>query len=135
MLQSPNNYKYDDLARYLVGYDVSLYENLLSKTDYRYLNLAVLKRKSVTAEIIPLMEMALMHGYSDGDVARQIISKSRFWSGRESGMWDGEISQYDLLLSHENPQIKKIGQICVDYAQGKKKQAENEEYYEDVFGR
>lgn len=128
-----DNWRYYDLARHLISCDSHLYGKLLSKNKLQRLHLCPLKQK-VVPELIPLIQIALAYGYNKEEIARALVCISREWSGNESRMWERTLADYHLLCDHPDPQVQGIGLICVDYADSKKRQAEEEEYDEEVFG-
>jgi hypothetical protein len=123
-----------DLLRHLIGFDDDLYAKLLSNEELALFHLEPLAGHP-NSKWIKLASMALSHGYSTLKVACAAFGAIQGWSGRESNMWEAWSTSFAVLKSHDDQDIRAVGEIGRKWAEDHAEGARKQEEFEDVFGR
>jgi len=133
--QVPETYEVAELVACLVSENLALYRELLNDERLKRLHLVPLlgHPEGVWVE---KAKLALDAGYSFEEVANAVYGYPMIisWDGKESAMWAGWVERFDLLCSHEDERIRKVGEAGKAKAKAFRNRALEQERNEAIYG-
>jgi len=138
LLKTMSPFSYDYLiVTPLIGDSIELYQELLANKNMKHLHLNPLYGKPTEAWVLRVIA-AIVSGYSAKEIAhatRWGELKITLWSGKESGMWDEWMKNFEPYLLHPEERIREVARICIENAKYSRDRALQEESKEEIFGR
>jgi hypothetical protein len=134
--QFPETYEVAEVVASLIDEDLDLYRELLNTERLEILHLVPLAGtiEGIWAE---KAKLALDAGYQPGEIAGAAygypMSVTVKW-GKESMMWAEWIERWTQICSHEDEQIREVGEAGKDFAQARYEEALKRERDEAVYG-
>ena len=134
--QVPETYGVEELVTYLIGENLALYRELLNDERLKRLHLVPLQGHP-EGVWVEKAKLALDAGYSDEEVAGAVHSYAMLvglLSGQGSAMWAEWVERFDRLCSHEDEQIRKVGEAGKARAEAFRDRALEQERNEAIYG-
>lgn len=120
----------------LVSGNIAVYKALLENTRLKDIHLYPFIG-NITDEWIDKAIFALDNGYKPEEIAHAVHGigmTAIVWFGKESNEWSKKVEQFKRLTLHEDPRIRRIGEICLNYAVSRYERAKNNERLEEIYG-
>jgi hypothetical protein len=118
----------------LVKDDPTAYRRLLARKDLHWLHFAMLEGKPGPGWIDKLIA-ALDAGYPAQEIADEVATQGRSWSGSEAAMWQEWIDALQPVLAKSDHRVQEVARRMVDYYATRRDVAKQRERREAVFGR
>ena len=125
---------YGEIIQGIVDNELEIYRNLLQNSRLNRFHLSPLMG-NLTGVWIDKTLLALDAGYSPSDVSQAVYGSFRSWSGNESTYWAQWAESFEILLTHDDPRIRIVGQFGKDHALKERDRALARECLEDIRGR
>ncbi|MHB8627846.1 MAG: hypothetical protein ACYDBJ_23640 [Aggregatilineales bacterium] len=125
----------ETLARFLIGNDLILYQELLNDERLRKFHLVPIRSGTIDVEWVGKAKLALDAGYSGEKIGSAVLFIPRFFGGKESDMWKGLIERFEWLETQEDERIREIGAMGKAQATEFYNAALNRERDDSIYGR
>ena len=125
---------HDEIIQGIVDDELEIYHDLLQNDRLKRFHLSPLAGNPTDVWLNKAL-LALDAGYSPSDISQAVYGSFQSWSGSESMYWTQWAESFEPLLSHDDPRIRRVGQIGKDRALAKRDQALASERLEDIYGR
>lgn len=133
-LVSARKLRFEELVAYIVGDNLDVFSTLLASKELREIHLAPLLGYPEGAWLEKAL-LALDFGYSPDEIAKAVHRVFHSWSGPKSDMWSIWVGKFEVLCSHKDKRLQKVGNIGIKYAKTMWDSALKREKHEAIFGR
>ena len=123
-----------DLAKYLIGENLDLYELVLSNKNLKQHHLVPLRGCPLEGNWTEKALLAYKHGYMPEMISNAVLGMFVQWSGSESAHWQKWVDDFSVLASKDDPVVRAIGEAGLKWSSKRKDEAVEKERKEQTYG-